>query len=303
MKASRILILAVAFATPAPSLRGQPAVSSTAKWEAALTAREQRADLLLDELKALDARIEGRIEVIVGSLRRIGDSKDSRTKVARMKIQTIEGLKNSISYYQTKRAALQEELRKPTLRLTDEQKRKGVATFDSRIEKRVAQILAVQKSLPAHQDYEKHKATGNSDWRGTIYEDNEDHEQNRRVTGYTNSATTKIVKELGGSITRLEQQSRALKTRNAPAPEIARNDALLAERRKQLAISLSPTASKTKDIGKKEAANLDKALQTAIGELLEDFTTLFARYSAYLRELSDVNQARAALSSATPKTS
>ena len=66
------------------------------------------------------------------ALRAIGDSKDSRTKVARMKEQTIEGLKKNIGYFQTKRAALQEELRRPTLRLTDEQKRKGPRPLPNR---------------------------------------------------------------------------------------------------------------------------------------------------------------------------
>ena len=41
-------------------------------------------------------------------------------------------------------------------------------------------------------------------------------------------------------------------------------------------------------------------MQTAIAELRKDFTTLFARYSAYLQELSAVNATRDALAAAKP---
>ena len=301
MKIRPIHILAATLiATAQPCIHAASQPPTAAQWEAALTAREQRSALLRDELKALDTRIEGRIGTLIGALQSIGDSKDSRTKVARMKEQTIEALKKNIGYFQTKRAALQEELRRPTLRLTEEQKRKGIAVFDERIEKRVGEILAVQKSLPAHKDYERYRATG-SDWTGTTYAMNEDYRQNQRLTAYTNSQRKEIEEGLRRSIARSEQQNRALKTANAPAEEIAKNDALIAERRRQLAVALSPVATPTREIGQKEALDLDKALQIAIGELRKDFTTLFARYSAYLQELSAVNQTRDALAAAKQK--
>jgi chromosome segregation ATPase len=301
MKMTRLLPLAAVAGIVAPLLHAAPAAPTTAQWEAALAAREQRADLLHDEITAIDARIESRIDVIVEALRTIGDSKDSRTKVARMKEQTMESLKKSIAYYQSKRAALQEEMRRPTLRLTEEQKKKGIAAFDAHIEKRVAQILAVQKSLPAHQDYERYKATGTTWEGGTTYAANEDFRQNQRVTSHTNTQRKKIEAELSASISRLEQQTRNLKAQGAPAAEIAKNEALLSERRQQRASALSPSAEVTRSVGGKEAQDLDKALQTAIADLRKDFTTLFARYSAYLQELSAVNQTRDGLTALKTK--
>ncbi len=293
------LVIIAGFAST--SLPAAPTPTSTAPWEAALIAREQRADLLRDELKALDSRIEGRVDIIVNALSAIGDSKDSRTKVARMKEQTIEALRKNMTYYHSKRAALQEELRRPMLGLTDEQKRKGIAIFDERMEKRVAQILAVRKSLPVHKDYERYKVTG-SDWTGATYAVNEDHRQNQRVTSHTTAQRKKVEDGLRASIARIEQQNRTLKAQNAPAEEIAKNNALLAERRSQLATAMTPGGTATRDVGQKEAADLDKALQTAIADLRKDFTILFARYSAYLQELSAVNQSRAAIAAARPKT-
>lgn len=280
------------------------------QWEAALAAREQRANLLRDEIKALDSRIEARVDSLVGALSAIGDSKDSRTKVARMKEQTIGSLKRSISYYQNKRATLQEELRRPTLQLTEEQKKRGISVFDARMEKRVAQILALQKSLPTEKDYDRYEATGSNNW-GTTYVMNEDYKQNQRVTAVTNTQRKEIETGLRNSIARLEQQNRTLRAQIGATPKVARtgdlaeqiakNEALIAERRKQLAVALAPVATPTREIGGKEAADLDKALNTSITDMRGDFNTLFARYNALIQELSAVNATRNAINAAKSK--
>ena len=77
--------------------------------------RQQRVDLLRDEIKQTDARIESRLDVIVDTLKSISDSKDSRTKVARMKEDTGKRLVQTIQYYDQKRASLKEELGNPRL--------------------------------------------------------------------------------------------------------------------------------------------------------------------------------------------
>jgi hypothetical protein len=293
MQTIRKLTVFLAVVAASPFAAASPP-QDIAKWEAALAAREQRSDLFRSELKALDARIEARVDSLVAALRAVGDSKDSRTKVARMKEQTIGALKKSISYYQGKRATLQEELRRPTLRLTDEQKRRGIAVFDARMEKRVAQILELQKSLPTEKDYERYKATGSNAW-GTEYAINEDYKQNRRVTAVTNTQRKEIETGLRNSIARIEQQNRTLRANGAPGDEIAKNDVLLAERRQQLAVALAPIETPTRKIGGKEAAGLDKALNTSIADLRQDFDTLFARYNALIQELSAINSSRASL--------
>ena len=131
-----------------------------------------------------------------------------------MKEATIEALRKNVAYFQTKRATLLQELRQPTLALTDEQKRKGVEIFDARIEKRITQVLALQKSLPEHKDYDRYKVTGN-DWYGVSYNRNEDYDQNQRMTSHDNKQRDAIIKQLDASIARLDRQARALKTQVA----------------------------------------------------------------------------------------
>ena len=56
---------------------------SQAQWEAAFRARELRAAKLRDEVNAVDARIEGRIDALLEALRAISDSKETRARKSR----------------------------------------------------------------------------------------------------------------------------------------------------------------------------------------------------------------------------
>lgn len=281
-----------------------PTVPDKALLKSQVQAREARADLLLSELKASDDRIEETIDRVVETLRLVGDSKDSRTKVARIKKDTTDGLKRNIAFYQQKRAGLQEELRRPTLNLTMEEKQRIIAKFDARIEKRVQQILELSKSLPTHKDYEQYKAVDNG-WYGTTFVVNEDYKQNRRLTTQTNSQMKEILKELQGSIGRLDRQGRTLNTQLAAATteaqktmlgeEIKKTDALMKTRRYQLAEAASSLETATRPIGQAEAQNFDVSLRRTIDSLKPEFTRLFQRFSAYLNERSSVNTAKTAL--------
>lgn len=291
MKTISIFALLLAFTDFAQAAPAAVPTYTIPQMEASIAAKEERTNLLRNEIKSTDARIESRVDSIVNALTLVGDSKDSNTKVARMKAHTIAALKKNISYYQTRRATLVEELRKPTLRLTAEQKRRGIEVFDARCEKRVAQILQIQKSLPTEKDYDRYKATGDG-WYGTTYALNEDYTQNRKLSAITNKQRDEITAGLRKSIERLDRQNRTLKEKGAPAEEIASNDALIAERRKQLSTALTPVETPTRQVGGKEAADLDKALQTAISDLRREFDSLFAGYSSLIKELSNLNRCR-----------
>lgn len=300
------LIIAVAFMPMVFSFaaEGTSAAPDKALLKSQLQAREVRADLLLTELKAVDNRIEDTIDHVVETLRLVSDSKDSRTKVARIKSDTVDGLGKLIGLYQQKRAALQEELRRPVLNLSVEEKQRAISKFDARIEKRVQQMIELSKSLPTHKDYEQYTAMDNG-WYGTTYAVNEDYKQNRRLTTQANAQNSKILKELQHSIDRLDRQSRTLNTQLAAAAteaqktmlaeEIKKTDALIKTRRTQLTAVVVPSDAVTRPIGQAEANNFDKALRQTVDSLKRDFTTLFQRYTAYLSERSAVNTAKAAL--------
>jgi len=266
-------------------------------------AREQRVALLLGEIKSSDRRIEDRIDTVVEGLTRIRDSRDSGSQVARLKTDTMTALAKSIENYQRKRAALVEEIRRPTLRITIEQKKKIIAIFDQRIEKRVAQILALQKSFPTYREGDRYTAVGGGDY-GPYFVENEAWRQNRRMSQQTDSQREKVLAGLKKSIDRLESQKRLLKSRAATSKipyqvelineEIARIDGLVAERRLQVAEVYEETNDGGRAVSQREASGLDKTVKAAQTALQRDISALFQRYSEYLTALSDLDAARTA---------
>ena len=293
-------------ALQAQAQQAAPTAEQLKSWVAI---RQQRVDLIRDEIKQSDARIESRLDMIINTLKTVSDSKDSRTKVARMKEDTGKKLVKTVTYYDQKRAALKEELRAPRLQLTEDEKRKMIAIFDARIEKRTRQILDLNKSMPTHQDHERYRAVG-SGWYGTEYERNQEFEQNRRMTSHSNTQRDAIVKQLDASIARLDRQSRTMKGQIAATSdplqrktlndELAKNDALIAARRQQKLETLKPTdPGAVHQIALKEAMDMDKAMQGAVNDLRRDFTSLFERYNTFLNELSTLHATEAALAAKT----
>lgn len=299
-------VLAILLAGMTTGLEAQaPAAQpDKAHLKAQVDAREKRADLMRDELLAADARIEATVDRIVETLKMVGDSKDSRTKVARLKEDTVKRLAKNMEFYQRKRAELQEQLRRPTLNLSLEEKQRAIAKVDARMEKRVQQILELNKSMPTHKDYEKYKAIDNG-WYGTTFAVNEDYKQNQRLMTHTNSQRGKILEGLQKSVDKLDRQNRSLQEsmtratseahRKLLQDEITRNEQLLKERRTQIADMAKPTLDSSRPISGKEAQNMDMALRRTVDSLQRELATLFQRYSVYIQERASVNTAKAAL--------
>jgi len=301
---------AITLAAVPKTVPPQAPAPNIAQWESVLAARERRANLIRDEIKAMDARIEARGDALLASLRSIGDSKDSRSKVARMKEETIQAIRRNIDYYRSKRAALKEELRRPTLNLTVAEKRTMIASFDTRIEKRIGQILDLLKSLPTHKEYERYKVEG-STWAGPTYAVNEDYVQNQRLVTITNRLQREIEAGLRASIARLERENKMLNAElqasNYSSPkdltgEIAKNEALIEERRNQISVVRSFVSTPTRKVSQREAIDFDHERNNTVAQLRLDFDNLFARYNNLLPELSIINSTRSAIAAAKART-
>lgn len=275
--------------------------------EMAVKARDHHADVLLQAVRATDKRVESRLQNLVNALKVVADSKDSKTKVARLKEETIDGLKKSIELYQRKRAEIQEQIMRPTANLTEDQKKQIRKALDSRIEKRVAQIMELQQSLPAHEDYEKYKVIpGGVGFADSTILKNEDWEQNRRVTLHTDAVRKQLTDELQRSIARLGEQDRRLRAQLEKNPaagallqeEIKRNSDLMAARQGQLDQVLTEPALAGRAVGKGEADALDKAVATAVTGIRIELNQLFKEYSDFITFLPQFNAVRDQLTQA-----
>ena len=258
-----------------------------------IAVREKRVELLRDEIKQTDARIESRLENLIKALASLRDSKESQSKVAGMKKATMEGLAKAIEVYNEKRAAFRQELLNPQTVIPDQEKREIVAAFDARIGKRAEQIVALKKSMP--ESYAAADSTGGGD-----------HPQSREMNAHHEAQQQAIIKQLEDSIARLERMGVELRAQQTAAftpamqkeraADVAKNDALIAERRKQRADLLTPGGEEAeRSVTLKEATDLNQVFINTTDALRRDFTTLFRRYNTFITELKALRATEATL--------
>src|SRR5262249_34115597 len=120
-----------------------------------------------------------------------------------------------------------------------------------------------------------------------------------------NTQRDAILKQLDYSLARLDRLGRDLRTqlaattdpaaRNQRAADIAKNDALIAERRQQKLEVLQPGNTQARGVGLKEAMDLDQAMKRAVDDLRRDITSLFQRFHSFVAELSALHATEATL--------
>jgi hypothetical protein len=305
-----LTVFAQAPATPAASASAVPAAApvltpAQAILNARLHGQMHRASLLGDEIHNADLRIESRFDDLLATLRAVGDSKDSHTKVTRMKEETIASLQQSITYYQQKRAWLEEQMVRPTFNLTQVQKQSISNDFEERIEKRVKQIVELYKTFPKHEEFERYKAVGHHRFGGVRYVDSEDYRQNLRLSSQTDTLRNKLIRDMQANVDRLEQENRTLAdmASSASNPELRevygdeqrKNEELRGVLKQDLDVVFSGPGSPGRPISGEEAQALDKVIKHSIDSLKSEFTLLFARYAEWLTAASAVNTLRAAV--------
>lgn len=267
--------------------------------------QEGRVNDLRSELIRLDGRIEKEVEQIVKALEKVGDSKDSRTRVAQTKGQVIEGLKKSIEIYQQKRSQIRAQLAKHRSDLEKAELEGDMKKFDAMSEKRIEQIMDLAKSLTTHEDYRKYNTYANSDYtnRGwgwnTVQEKNPDYKQNRSVTKITDKERKEIIQALQKSIADLGTRNRALAGRlDSPnfanqkdliEEDIERNQHAIARREAQLEGMLTPAQPATTAISRRAAHEMELMIRDIADDLKRDFNTLFRRYSEFVKERAQNN--------------
>ncbi len=290
---------------PTPA-SGAPAVTQDhSVLKVRLAGQAQRASLLGSEIHNADQRIESRFEDLLTTLRAVSDSKDSHTKVTRMKEETIASLQKSITYYQQKRAWLEEQMVRPTFNLTQTQKQSISNEFEERIEKRVKQIVELYQSFPKHEEFERYKAAGHYLFGGVRYVDSEDYRENLRLTSQTETMRNKLIKDVQANIERLDQENRMLtdmaggasnpELREVYGDEQRKNEDLRGVLKQDLDAIMSGPAVPGSPISGHEAQALDKIIKHSIDSLQGEFTLLFSRYADWLTAASAVNTLRAAV--------
>lgn len=281
---------------PAEPIDYEARVKSVATLKDHIAQREARFQERKNDLKALDARIEERIDYLVKTLLGIKDSPDSRTKVANIKGDAIDGLRRTITVYRQKRMELFERQRKEQT-VPEEELAANINAFDKRIGKRIEQITELVKSLPGHEEVPKYESTGGTSYANGWYEETSrisgEWRQNRRQTHRTDTERRELLADMEKAIDSADSRRRSItealkgnlseRDRKLREEELGRTDALLADlrqRRREIAL---PGQGGGRELGMSEASDLQNMIEDSAGDLRQDFNELFRK----LDELDD----------------
>lgn len=266
-----------------------------------ISEREDRMGELAQDIVSLDTRVERRIDRIVDMLQKSKDSKGSKVTVVRTKEKAIEGLSKTIDYYDQKRRALREQLRKETT-IPREVLAGDVYKFDEKVEKRVEQIIALTKSFTESEDLKKYDEHTRSRWGWGWSERriSEDWRQNRRDSRHTKLEVQRQREALEKSIASLKSRNAWLKAelegKNASPEErelfsqdLESNEELIKTREYQIdRLQTYGDQPATKAVSRETAYELADLLDDTAEDVRDDFFTIFAKYAELNREREQV---------------
>jgi len=265
-----------------------------------LKVREARVNILRDEIKNIDLRIEERLSIVLDQLASVVDSRESMSRVAAMKQRTAEALGRAVTEYRRRRAALVEDIRRPALGLTTRQIEEIIRVLDLKTEKRVEEILKLQRSIPTTEVVRP--GTKNLETQEVFLDERATMRQNQRVNQRASAMQTRVESELRNSISRLDRENRSLNSRLAQVTdserrrliqeEIARNTSLIADRQRQLNETQSAAAGEGQPLTAQGAREAERLLQKNATALQADFALLFRRYNEFIPALAQMNAAR-----------
>ncbi len=227
------------------------------------------------------------------------DSQDSRTRISQIKREAITGLRRAIDLYVNKRKEVAERVRKG-----DESALGDLGKFDQRISTRVAQIVELSKSFPAHEDLKKYESEGSDYWNGYYHENtriSDEWKQNRRDNSQSKVQRDEVTTAIREGIERLDQRRRTLKdmldnrkpsesARKLYTQELGQIDAQIENLNSQLVDVSLPTGGATRAPSLDEAVDIGQLLDDARKDLRADVSALFQLYDSYDKERFRVSE-------------
>lgn len=283
--------------SPAEPIDYEARAKSVETLKTYIAQREERFAVQKADLQALDARIEERVDHLVKTLLGIKDSPDSKTKVANIKGDVIDGLRRTVTVYRQKRMEIFERQRKEQT-VSEKELAANIDTFDKRIGKRIEQIMDLVKSLPGYEDVPKYENTGGTSYANGWYEEtsriSDAWRQNRRQTNKTDTERRDILADIEKAMTSADSRRRSLtealkgnlndRDRSLREEELGRVDALLTDLRQRRREVALPGDGGGREIGMSEASDLRGMIEDSAADLRRDFNDLFKKLDDLDRE-------------------
>jgi hypothetical protein len=293
-QALALLLISFAPATAEEAVDIEARRESVADLETHITQREARLAEWAKDVQDLDARIEKRVDELVKLVAGLRDSQDSRRRITKLKMDTIDALQRGIELYVAKRKEIRE-----MVRTGGDEALGDLGKIDARIIKHIDQIAELTKSIPTHQDVEKYKSDGGSYWNGYYYENSrlsEDWKQNRRDTAGSNKQRNETAKALEDALARIEERRRLLtaqlaeggklseSTRALYTAELGQADAYHDHISAQLReVTTGGGDGGGRPVGMEQAQDIENMIEDARRDLREDVARLFRSYDQFVR--------------------
>jgi outer membrane murein-binding lipoprotein Lpp len=260
------LLIAPCFAQNAPPTLEELA-NTIQILERQVEMQKDRVEMVVTKWKALDEQMERRIERVVETVVQSADSKDSGTKVLKIKADLFDGLLKQIEFLNRERGQRFSAMYRPSSWATKEGLAADVVWLNQRIEKRIDQALAVIASLPDVQDLPRPTTTTTTYSGGYTYSSTDTEYQHKwQMQGQSKVLREKAVARLKAGVDRLRRGRMELERAfNAARTEEGRafvkemiqlDDALVAKREGQIENALMNRSPGRKTLSKSSADGL-----------------------------------------------
>ncbi|RYD35424.1 MAG: hypothetical protein EOP86_08535 [Verrucomicrobiaceae bacterium] len=279
-----------------------------------ITKKEENATSLINQIRAGDKAIQDAVTKILSLLKEAEDSARTRTKVAKLKADTVANLGRAAQAYARKRNEIAAQLSTATNPYTREDLFKARGAFDERISQWVDAAVGLALSMETDEGNEKYikgpnVVTGRYGIGVQETHRNPDYDQKKREGGVRSKLTESLGDGLEASRKRLvEEERRAAgalqeqglteERKNEIAAERERLAALIAERTAQLQqVRDGEAEGASAAQGENGSQVVENAKQFASLEEIVQVTAAGARkqFARILNDYQDLSTERASL--------
>lgn len=267
-----------------------------------LALREERLAEVLTEIRQRGEATDKKIGRLVDMLTALKDSQTSKRRVSEVKAEAIAGLKKMLEVYQRERAAIVLKIRGDGSAPADALM-KDLQVIDQLAEKRVAQIVALVKSMPGGADVAKYEQDSSYEYNGVHYENSrisEEWRQDRRDRVQSEKQRNEAQEALKKAVAELERRRDSLQAQlsggklNATEKELFEQELghvsqLVDVRKAQLAAVTAPSTPGETAASKGEGEDLKQLFRDARRDIAEDFAKNVRLYHAAAAEREKVH--------------
>lgn len=248
-----------------------------------IAVQQQRYDEAQKQLVAVDTRIEKGISSLLADVAKLTDSKESGTRIAGVKKDVIDGLRQSLEFYKRERDTRIGVIVGVAQTQTTPDLSNDVKAIEARMDKRIEQVIDLSATFAQQKGYQQYERYSDGDG-GIVQRESEAYRHNEREVAKGSQEQRHIVEALRKSIDDLQRRNGVLKTQLAAVAttqdkgflqgEIDRNEELMNHRREQVREVIEGGGGGMQELSRQSAFQIDQLVDDQMAELRRQFQEL-----------------------------